>query len=198
MGAESAVASTKRISAKLEGASDVSQGVNDDRSDKRALQGDEPLVSRQTARAVATLGVVLVVADHWIVGSLVLAATYITLLRPRVERRLANDAGLFLVWACALLVSDALTWRGADGQARRELNQLKQEVVGYQQATGQFPASLTELGWRLPSVFPEGKPVDPWQRNYGYRAPGAGKPGVLSSRGPDAASADDDLSVSVP
>jgi len=35
--------------------------------------------------------------------------------------------------------------------------------------TGSLPATLGELGWRLPPIFGNRGPVDPWGKPYGYR-----------------------------
>jgi hypothetical protein len=51
----------------------------------------------------------------------------------------------------------------------RQIDALTAEVVARAQATGSLPASLSELGWRLPPIFGHRGPVDPWGNPFRYR-----------------------------
>jgi peptide/nickel transport system ATP-binding protein len=91
--------------------------------------------------------------------------------------------------------------------AARELDALVDEILARERVTQTLPASLDELGWRLPPIFGGTRAVDPWGRELVYRVLGTGR-GTrpvrsqprskaarfeLSSLGPDGVPSADDL-----
>jgi hypothetical protein len=56
--------------------------------------------------------------------------------------------------------------------ARHEVQELSKEIAAYERLTGSYPKDLGELGWRLYSIFEDGRAVDPWGRPFRYKAPG--------------------------
>jgi len=100
---------------------------------------------------------------------------------PRAPRSFTRAAGM----ALALLV--ALTWGGRElSRARagqRELDALRAEVIARARVTGSLPANLSELGWRLPPIFGNRGPIDPWGAPYRYRAVGGNRFELGSERG---------------
>ncbi len=77
--------------------------------------------------------------------------------------------------------------------AYREYRELSREIDDFRRVTGRFPATLDELGWRLPTIFPNGVPVDPWGRRWVYRVRNGGAGIALGSVGPDGIPSDDDI-----
>jgi len=78
--------------------------------------------------------------------------------------------------------------------AMRQYGALKQQIDAYESATGDYPQSLSGLGWRLYNVFSDGKPLDPWGHPWQYHAPGEqGRPYDLLSLGPDGKPGGDDV-----
>src|SRR5262249_36081292 len=76
--------------------------------------------------------------------------------------------------------------------AERELRALTSELLAKTKLTGSVPASLAELGWRLPPIFGSDGPVDPWGHAFRYRVlPGGGF--ELTTLGPDGVPSKDDL-----
>jgi len=57
----------------------------------------------------------------------------------------------------------------------RELGALAFELTARARATGSFPATLSELGWRLPPIFGRRGLVDPWGHPYRYRVLDGGR-----------------------
>jgi hypothetical protein len=72
-------------------------------------------------------------------------------------------AALFVVFVATAVYFNRrhTTWRQIDA--------LTAEVVARAHATGSLPASLSELGWRLPPIFGHRGPVDPWGNPFRYR-----------------------------
>ncbi len=80
--------------------------------------------------------------------------------------------------------------------AERELRALGAELVAKTKLTGRIPPSIDDLGWRLPPLFGNDGPVDPWGRAFRYRVLPGNKGFELSTLGPDGvASADDSVLV---
>lgn len=84
---------------------------------------------------------------------------------PSLARRmtLLTLLGCALLGALLLAVGVART-----AQTQRELQALASELEGYRATTGQYPASLGELGYRLGFVFGTRRAVDPWGSPYQY------------------------------
>jgi oligopeptide/dipeptide ABC transporter ATP-binding protein len=89
----------------------------------------------------------------------------------------------------------ALVWFGKTERpaerARREMQALAHELVAQQRASGHTPAQLSELGYRLHFVFPEGDLTDPWGTGYVYEV--SAEAFALKSLGPDKKPSGDDL-----
>ncbi len=80
--------------------------------------------------------------------------------------------------------------------AERELEALAGELTAKTKLTGSVPASIAELGWRLPPLFGNHGAVDPWGRAFRYRLLRDEKGFELSTLGPDGVvSADDSVVV---
>jgi hypothetical protein len=81
----------------------------------------------------------------------------------------------------------ALTWGSRElsrtRAAQRELDALRAEVIARARATGSLPTNLSELGWRLPPIFGNKGPVDPWGTPYRYRALGSNRFELGTGRG---------------
>jgi oligopeptide/dipeptide ABC transporter ATP-binding protein len=78
--------------------------------------------------------------------------------------------------------------------ARNELDQIARELEARSRLLGSYPASLDELGWRLPPILGGTQAVDPWGRALRYRTPGPGSaPFELRSLGPDGVASADDV-----
>jgi hypothetical protein len=95
--------------------------------------------------------------------------------------RLASDLALGLALLVALLVSAELRQRERVTLARTQTSALTAEIEAYRSNTGFYPASLSDLGYRLYEVFDDATPRDPWQRVYRYTP--KGDTFVLSSEG---------------
>ena len=83
----------------------------------------------------------------------------------------------------------------ADGRrAVRELDAIAEALETRSRLAGGYPATLDELGWRLPPIVGGTEAVDPWGRALRYRAPGPnGAHFELRSLGPDGVPSSDDL-----
>ncbi len=162
------------------------------------LDSEAPWIGAKTARALVLLGIALVVLGHWLLGFVSAGVGYHAV-RRRSERPFAADLGLAAAILLSLIVSRALEHQQERARAHRELSALAKQIEGYHQSFGDYPQSLSELGWRLFEVTSDGVPVDPWGRPYRFQAPaGLGdQGGKVSSQGPDESNAQDDLSVVV-
>jgi len=80
--------------------------------------------------------------------------------------------------------------------AERELKALAAELTAKTKLTGTVPANLADLGWRLPPLFGNRGPVDPWGRAFRYRPLPKNEGFELSTLGPDGVvSADDGVVI---
>lgn len=97
----------------------------------------------------------------------------------------------------ALMLMSVLywAWPGSAGtQAQDQVAGLQREISAYQEAIGEFPEVLDDMGWRLREIFPSGKSVDPWGGSWRYER--TGESFSLRSPGPDGeVGTDDDLEV---
>ena len=152
---------------------------------------------RHLARACVLAGLLAVVLGLWLLGAALVLAAYVIAIRKNLERPLPADIGIFAALVLALLVSDAVKSQSAQTRARHELNALAQHIEAYRTAAQSPPNSLTELGWRLYEIFPDGRPTDPWGRLYTYDPPSPDRDGRISSEGPSP-DRKDDLVVRIP
>ena len=86
------------------------------------------------------------------------------------RRHWAQTAGIGLVLLA--LLSRAVPEVVRRYASERELDALRAEIVAKARVTGSLPASLSELGWRLPPILGNRKTSDPWGEPYRYRALG--------------------------
>jgi oligopeptide/dipeptide ABC transporter ATP-binding protein len=104
---------------------------------------------------------------------------------PRGGERVARrpTARTLALAALPLLLVLVLTGRVVlrNRAAEREMQALALEVSARARATGSLPQSLGELGWRLPPIFGNHGPVDPWGKQYGYRVLEGGRAFELTS-----------------
>jgi oligopeptide transport system ATP-binding protein len=101
-----------------------------------------------------------------------------------------------VVLALATVMVAFTAWRGSARRhtAERQVELLAAELHARARIAGGFPASLSELGWRLPPIFGRAEAIDPWGRALFYRPPGAnGGAFELKSLGPDGVQSGDDL-----
>jgi oligopeptide/dipeptide ABC transporter ATP-binding protein len=81
--------------------------------------------------------------------------------------------------------------------AARELEALVGEILERERVTQALPASLDDLGWRLPPIVGGTRAVDPWGRNLVYRVLGSaavkGARFEVASLGADGVPSADDL-----
>jgi type II secretory pathway pseudopilin PulG len=103
---------------------------------------------------------------------------------------------IVVVLALASVLLALAVWRGSARRhtAERQLELVAGELHARARVTGGYPASLSELGWRLPPIFGRTEAIDPWGRALFYRPPGAnGGAFDLKSLGPDGVQSADDL-----
>jgi oligopeptide/dipeptide ABC transporter ATP-binding protein len=111
-------------------------------------------------------------------------------LSPRARRLVWLVAPLVLVVGCFALWTFAR--RAA---AERDLRALTAELSAKSELTGTVPASIADLGWRLPPLFGRRGAVDPWGRAWSYRVLPDGGGFELATLGPDGVKSNDDISV---
>lgn len=131
----------------------------------------------------------------WTGLSLAIVA-YFAAVRPAfAPQRRADIAFIAALVASFLLWQLVVMKRDLREQATAEIAGLEAELEARARASGTSPPEkLSDLGWRLYSIFDDGKPIDPWGRPYGYRAPGTkGRPYDLGSVGPDGVPSSDDI-----
>jgi oligopeptide/dipeptide ABC transporter ATP-binding protein len=107
---------------------------------------------------------------------------------------LGRNAAFVAVLCAALAVWHLMAERARRNRAQVELRELAAEIRGHEKHAGALPGQLSELGWRLYPIFPNGIPRDPWGRPLVYRVPGSnGRPFDLRSTGPDGVPSADDV-----
>jgi oligopeptide/dipeptide ABC transporter ATP-binding protein len=79
--------------------------------------------------------------------------------------------------------------------ADRELHALSAELLDKAKLTGVVPESIEDLGWRLPPIFGNEGPRDPWGHGFRYRVLPDGSGFELASLGPDGVTSGDDRVV---
>jgi oligopeptide/dipeptide ABC transporter ATP-binding protein len=79
--------------------------------------------------------------------------------------------------------------------AERELKALSAELVAKATLTGTLPASIADLGWRLPPLFGTAGALDPWGHSFRYRVLPDGNGFELTTLGPDGVKSSDDRTV---
>lgn len=112
-----------------------------------------------------------------------------------------RNTGLLILLALVMVVGFAAAARRAaqERETRQILLDLGAAIEAQAQNTGSVPASLHELGWRLPAIFRGRPPLDPWGRSILYRKPDAKHSGVsLKSLGADGVTSHDDLTLEIP
>ncbi|HEY3501094.1 MAG TPA: oligopeptide/dipeptide ABC transporter ATP-binding protein [Polyangiaceae bacterium] len=78
--------------------------------------------------------------------------------------------------------------------AGHELDAIAEALDARSRLAGAYPATLDELGWRLPPIVGGTEAVDAWGRTLRYRAPGPdGARFEIRSLGPDGVPSGDDL-----
>ncbi|HSU41052.1 MAG TPA: oligopeptide/dipeptide ABC transporter ATP-binding protein [Polyangiaceae bacterium] len=82
-----------------------------------------------------------------------------------------------------------------DIAAQRELKALSAELVAKATLTGALPASIADLGWRLPPLFGPTGALDPWGHSFRYRVLPGGNGFELATLGPDGVKSSDDQLV---
>jgi len=157
--------------------------------------GDAPLVSAALANALVFAGIGLVLTGFWFSGLCLSAGVYWLWVRGQRARPLAMDLALAAALSVALVLGHALGDHAKLARARVELAELAGHVDAFRENTGSDPESLTALGWRLFEAKPDGTLTDPWGRAYALRRSAPGKPGSVTSQGPDPNSPADDLSA---
>ncbi len=173
-------------------------------------------LANQQGAALCMLGAVLVLADAWIVGACVGMVGY--LLVPvgkwttrhleyqtpsgrthEVQRR--SFVLFWATWAAMVALSLPLTRKRTEWRAATELQALQSQLESWRTTSGDYPKSLSQLGWRLFEVFPGGEAIDPWGKPYRYRLRDPQqqsrvslplRPYWLGSLGPDKALGSDD------
>jgi oligopeptide transport system ATP-binding protein len=88
--------------------------------------------------------------------------------KPRRHWARTAGIGIVLLALLARAVPEVLRRYASE----RELDALRAEIVARARVTGSLPASLAELGWRLPPILRNRKTLDPWGAPYRYRALG--------------------------
>jgi oligopeptide/dipeptide ABC transporter ATP-binding protein len=114
-------------------------------------------------------------------------------LRSRRAARFRWLLGFAVIAAIALGILAAREVGSKRRAAWREYNELSRQIYDFVRVTGRYPATLDELGWRLPPLFPNGVPVDPWGNRWVYEKPRGGRGITLESAGPDGVRSDDDI-----
>jgi oligopeptide/dipeptide ABC transporter ATP-binding protein len=128
-----------------------------------------------------------------------MAAASRTATAGRERRARGVTLGVVALGIVLVALAHHLVERGRHGRAESELRELSTEIQEHARLSGALPRRLSELGWRLYPIFPNGIPRDPWGRPLVYRMPGSdGRPFDLASTGADGVpSADDVRNVSV-
>jgi len=81
--------------------------------------------------------------------------------------------------------------RSKEEIAKAQIEMLSSSVMSFKLDMNRYPANLEELiqskdlKWRGPYLSKNVVPKDPWDRAYGYKAPGEHGPFDLYSLGPD-------------
>jgi oligopeptide/dipeptide ABC transporter ATP-binding protein len=105
-------------------------------------------------------------------------------------RRVALGATVVAVF----LIGRAVAEQSRRVQARSAVHALSRELEERARLTGETPAELTDLGWRLYPIVRDGVPNDPWGRPFTYRVPGTdGRRFDLGSKGADGVPSADDI-----
>jgi peptide/nickel transport system ATP-binding protein len=121
--------------------------------------------------AILGAGYFAAVLGHWFIAASASLGGY-AFVRPRVSSRSTSDAFVILAFLTAVMFGVAFTRMSHDRTARREVQELSREITAHAKLTGSYPKNLDELGWRLYSIFEDGRAVDPWGRPFRYEVPG--------------------------
>ncbi|HVU04264.1 MAG TPA: oligopeptide/dipeptide ABC transporter ATP-binding protein [Polyangiaceae bacterium] len=114
--------------------------------------------------------------------------------RPEPRARSPKPLAIAALVLGFLLVAHAVNRVRKHLAAERALAALARELDARATITGDYPGSLSDLGYRLYPIFEGGRPVDPWGNPFRYRSPGSeGRAYDLGSTGPDGVPSRDDL-----
>jgi oligopeptide/dipeptide ABC transporter ATP-binding protein len=80
-----------------------------------------------------------------------------------------------------------------EAEAERQIQALAAQLRAKASLTGVVPASLDDLGWRLPPLFGKQGAIDPWGRAFSYRVLPNGSGFELATLGADGVKSSDDL-----
>jgi len=119
---------------------------------------------------------------------------FVALLAPGQRFRLSAYRRFGLGLLAVILISFGVRQLERRRTAITQLESLQRELMAYVAKTGEPPVRLSELGFRLYAIFPDGNATDPWGNSWKYR------PGVnpkqrfqLGSFGPDKKQGTDDI-----
>ncbi len=169
------------------------------------LKEAPPPVHPAVGAVLMLTGLALAPADQALL-SLAALVTGFLLFRPHLKPSTSDSAGAkpstsspatYLAAGIALLFF-ALVAAGSHRQATEktlsQLAQLRQQLDEFEQQSGSYPRSLSELGWRLHPIFPRGKLEDAWGQPWRYRFPGSdGRDYDLGSTGRNKTPGKDDI-----
>jgi oligopeptide/dipeptide ABC transporter ATP-binding protein len=164
---------------------------------ERQASDKEPLPRGLAVGLLSALGLgaaIAMVMGHALIALPAGLAAYAGLL-PSEQRFSARRYRLFLALAAWLFaLSFPIRDLRDERLARAQLAALEDELLAYTKNVGSAPERLSQLGFRLFSIFPDGSVVDPWGTPLHYRAPTQAEPkGKLKSLGPDRLPSADDL-----
>jgi len=133
-------------------------------------------------------------------AGVVLAGVAIARLAAARERiGIASAIAATLAMTLCFFLGSALESQGQIAEADRQLAQLAAALDDVARETGRYPDSLRELGWRLPPIVGDSRPVDPWGRPWRYRTLAEGGGFAIASPGPDGVpESDDDIELVSP
>ncbi|MDX2054715.1 MAG: ATP-binding cassette domain-containing protein [Polyangiaceae bacterium] len=152
------------------------------------------MVARGIYWAAIASGAVLTSLGHSVWGPLLAACAFIAQLDVNRRFRLNAYRPLALGLALAVALSFPVKARLQKREAQRQFETLRAEILSYSRHTGELPRQLTDLGFRLYGVFPDGTPVDPWGNRWRYRAqPESKQKFSLGTFGPDQQPSGDDI-----
>jgi oligopeptide/dipeptide ABC transporter ATP-binding protein len=143
---------------------------------KRRAPRESSYAAAYVGFAVVGFGYLAAVLGSWTLAALLSLAGY-ALVKPRVASRSSSDAFVTLGFLLSVMFGLAFTRMERHRTARHEVQELSKEIAAYERLTGSYPKDLGELGWRLYSIFEDGRAVDPWGRPFRYKVPGTnGRP----------------------
>ncbi len=161
------------------------------------LEADTELdrwVARVIYAAIVLAGATATLLGHPFWGFLIGLCGFVALLAPGQRIRLSAYRPFALGLLAAILISFGVRQFERRRTATTQLESLQRELMAYVAKTGQPPTRLSDLGFRLYAIFPDGNATDPWGNSWKYR------PGVnpkqrfqLGSFGPDKKQGTDDI-----